>query len=339
MKPTLSLICLSFIACTSLACDVKQDLGETASSSGGAESGNTSGAETGALDTGPSEATGEPTTGPGTGSDTTTGSESGVLDTGPWWGSSSGTTGEELGACDASAPMVRWDSASLSPGDALGFGSTFVGVGSCTTLVEPIAKPENPLPVTIALSCTLSGARDGVDFVDEAIDIELDFLIDGEDPELALLPSLEETVRARFFVGSPGFEQGSDRFVVLEQPLLMGVGDAPVLYATRGIGLQPVAELVEPWHDGDWYDGPAIEAVDATCSTGEAPECGFDVALRTTWGGRPLDLHGGQAGSTELVLDIPSYDVYVDTAWEAPNSFECGEDFPGSDYAFVGFAM
>ena len=56
---------------------------------------------------------------------------------------------------------------------------------------------------------------------------------------------------------------------------------------------QPGAGQVEPWHEGDWYDGPTVETVDATCSTGDAPECGFDVALRTTWGGRPLDLHGG----------------------------------------------
>mgnify|MGYP000497980073 CR=1 FL=1 len=335
MTTTKNLVYLSLFVAASVGCDVKNDLGETAGATESGSGGGTDGTsgDTGVVDTGPWSETGMATE---SDSDTTSGGDTGVLDTGPWWGTSSGTGGE-LDDCEPSDVMVRWDSASVGPQGVFDFGSTFVGVGTCTHAVEPFGDGMDPLSVTVPLQCTLSGTRDGNDFVDELFDIDIDFVISGGG--LDLLPSFADTLTARFFVGSPGLAQGSDRYVVLEQPLLKGLDNVPALFASEGFGLEPSAEQVQPWYEGDWYNGPGIEAVDATCATGDAPECGFDVAVRTNWAGEALDLHGTQSGSTVQALDIPAYDLYVRTAWQAPNALDCGDDFPGSEYALVGFAM
>lgn len=325
-----NLATLSLITAVAAACDVKQDLGDTATtgaSSGGSagdtSSGTTGGADTGVLDTGPWDDTG---TTKGTTSTTGT-ADTGVLDTGPW-----DDTGDETGepaSCDASGTMLRWDSSGISP-ETLGFVETFVGIGMCSPDVQPGAGSA----VTIGLACRLSGTRDGTDFVDEEMSIELDFTIEGATADI--LPSFWDPVSARIVVATEGFEQGAARYVVLEQPMLPTDADAPALIAVDAPSLQPASFVFTDWYEGDWYVGPSFMVVDATCETGDAPSCGYDVAVEAGWLDRsPVAVHGGQAGSFGAPTEGGTYDLFVETAWEAPKSFKCGEDFPGSAYKFV----
>ena len=111
------LVFSTLITAFALACDVKQDLGDTAggtdSSSAGSESGGstTGGSEdTGVLDTGPWSGTSA-----GTGSEDTGSEDTGVLDTGPWSG-----TGDSTGSaedCEAATAFISWDGSGLSPED------------------------------------------------------------------------------------------------------------------------------------------------------------------------------------------------------------------------------
>ena len=321
---------LSLITSVVGACDVKQDLGDTATtgessseSTAGGTGGTTGSVDTGVLDTGPWDDTGEPTEG-----GTSTGSvDTGVLDTGPW-----DDTGDETGepeACGTSEVSVRWDSSGLSP-DALGFGGTFVGIGMCRPEVQPGAGSA----VTVALACTLSGTRDGTGFVDEEIAIDLDFTIEGAGAEI--LPSFADPVSAKIVVATEGFEQAGARYVVLEQPMLPTDGDAPALIAVHAPALQPQPAVYSQWSEGDWYVGPSFTVVDAACETGDAPECGFDVAVEAGWLDRsPVAVHGGETESFGAPTVGGTYDLFVETAWEAPKSFKCGEDFPGSAFDFV----
>jgi hypothetical protein len=330
---------LSLIASIAAACDVTQDLGETATSgesqsdsAAESSSGTTGGADTGVLDTGPWDDSGNTTK-----DGTSTGAvDTGVLDTGPW--DDTGDETGELDMCAGSAPMLEWDPAGLGQ-DALGFESTFAGVGSCEAILGevlnlPEGRGDGGTEVTLALSCVLSGTRDGTDFIDEEISIDVRFqsLADVG----ALLPSFAESVRARFVVESPGFGQGGSRYVVLEQPMLPNDGDAPVLIATDAARVAPIAPSYDSWYVGSWFGGPSIAPIDALCSTGKAPQCGFDVALQAGWLERdPGAVHGGQAGSMFGPTEEGTYDIYVGTAWQAPESFKCGEDFPSSRYSFV----
>lgn len=322
-----SLVYLSLLSALAVACDVKQDLGDTASSSG---SGSGSGTTSGGGESGETVGSGASSTSGESESDTTSGGESGVLDSGPWWGSSSGTGGE-LEACNVSDAMVRWDSSGMSP-QALGYNSAFAAVGTCTHAVGPFIDEA----VTLALTCELTGRRDGTPFENEVISIDLDFEFEGGGEEL--LPGFAETLTARFYVASPGFGQATDRYVVLEQPMLMDDSNAPVLFAGEGFTLEPNLLDVKDLFETSWYNGPTLTVVEGSCATGEAPECGADVAVRGDWGGDDVELHANQSGDFGAVLDLVPYDLYVDAAWEAPNSFECGEDFPTSQFRFAGFA-
>lgn len=324
---------LSLITAVAGACDVEQALGDTATTgessggSGGSGSGGTSGgADSGKVDTGPWDDTGA------TEGATSTGfADTGVLDTGPW-DDTGDETGGPLDLCEASEPQVSWDSSGLAPA-ALGFDGSFVGVGTCGVLVEPTGFVDVAL---ITLTCVLSGSRDGTDFVDEAISIRLEFSSDTN--AVALLPSFWETVRARFVVESAGLGQGTARYVVLEQPMLPGDGDAPVLIATDAARWEPNPQSYDSWHTGSWFGGPSIAPIDASCATGNAPKCGFDVALEAGWLDRsPPAVHGGQAAEFLAPTEEGTYEIYVDTAWQAPQSFKCGEDFPSAAYSFVAF--
>ena len=329
---------LSLITAVAGACDVKQDLGETATtgessteSTAGGSSGTTGGVDTGVLDTGPWDDTGK-TTDPGT---STGFADTGVLDTGPW-----DDTGDETGEpdmCDGSAPMVAWDSSGLAP-EALEFGGAFVGVGFCeTSMGEVLNVPKDEgegTVATLALTCTLSGSRDATDFTDEDISIDIELSSAGDLGPL--LPGFWSPVYARFVVESNGLDQGGSRYVVLTQPMEPGDGDGPVLIATEGAGVEPNASAYAGWHEGPWFGGPSIAPVDASCATGDAPSCGFDVALQAGWLDRsPPEVHGGQSGQFLAPTEAGTYDIYVGTAWQAPQSFKCGEDFPSSRYSFV----
>ncbi len=338
MKNLKNLALVSLITSIAGGCDVTQDLGETATTgesesdtAPGSSSGTTGGAETGAVDTGPWGDTGRTTE-----EGTSTGfADTGVLDTGPW-----GETGDETGEpdlCDGSYPRVDWDSSGLAP-NVLGFKNSFTGVGSCEAVLGEVfnlPKEEGEgTEVTLALACVLSGMRDGTDFVDEDISIEVRF----ESPADvgALLPAFAESVRARFVVESPGFALGASRYVVLEQPMLPNDGDAPVLIATDAVRVAPIAPSYDAWYEGAWFGGPSIAPIDASCSTGDAPGCGFDVALQAGWLDRsPPDVHGGQSAQFLAPTEAGTYDIDVKTAWQAPESFKCGEDFPSSQYSFV----
>jgi len=331
---SLTILPLSSTLLLAVGCDVKQELGETAGTSSGGdsesdstESGGTTGgsAETGVLDTGPWSGTSDGTTGGGV--------ETGVLDTGPWSGTE---TGEETGStsggpqetCEPADPLVTWNADSIAPAE-LDYKSTFVGVGSCEVAV---AMPDASA-FSLILDCTLSGTRDGDDFVDEEISTTLDFEVSGGDP---YIPSFWPVVSARIVVGTPGFEQASSRYVVLEQQMLPNDGAAPVVIASQGLGLRPNEAQVSPWFDQPWFGGPSISTTDASCVTGDAPSCGFDVAIEAGWLDLvPIAVHGTEAGEFGAPTDGGSYDLYVDSAWEAPKSFECGEDFPGAIYRFV----
>jgi len=324
---------LSLITAACGACDVKQDLGDTAttgeSSSGstaGGSGGTTGGADTGVLDTGPWDDTGK-TTEDGTSTGSADAGDSGVLDTGPW-----DDTGDETGepeTCGTSEVSVQWDSSTLSP-QALGFGGTFVGIGMCSPDVQPGAGSA----VTIALACTLSGTRDGTDFVDEEIAIDLDFTIEGAGADI--LPSFWDPISAQIVVATEGFEEAGARYVVLEQPMLPTDGDAPALIAVHAPALQPIPAVYSQWYDGDWYVGPSFTVADATCESGDAPSCGYDVAVEAGWLDRsPVLVHGGESESFGAPTEGGTYDLFVETAWEAPEAFKCGEDFPGAAFDFV----
>lgn len=329
-----NLATLSLITSVAGACDVKQDLGDTATT------GESSGGSTGNGST-------------GNGSNGTTGGgDTGVLDTGPWddsgpWETTTGfadmgeDTGTETGVgpdmCGTSSQM-DWDSSALAP-EALGFGGTFVGVGACEAVLgEVLNVPKDSgggTEVTLALACTLSGTRDGADFVDEAISIDLGFSSFSDVG--GLLPSFWPTVTARFVVESAGFDQGASRYVVLEQPMLPNDADAPVLIATSALDVEPNAATYTGWYDEPWFGQPSINVVDASCSTGDAPTCGFDVALQAGWLDRtPSVGHGGQAIEVPAPTEGGTFDLFIGTAWQAPQSFKCGEDFPSANFDFVG---
>ncbi|MGH1346046.1 MAG: hypothetical protein ACRBN8_31065 [Nannocystales bacterium] len=320
---------LSLITVVAGACDVKQDLGDTATTgessgetTGETSGGTTGGADTGVLDTGPWDDTGVVTEGTSTGS-----AETGVLDTGPWW-----ETGEETGetpTCDAREVSVRWDSSGLSP-EALGFGGTFVGIGAC----QPEVQSEGGSAVTLSLACTLSGTRDGTDFADEEIAIALDFTIEGASADI--LPSFSDSLSAQIVVSSAGLAQGAARYIVLEQPMLPTDGDAPVLIAVDAPSLEPSSATYAEWYEQDWYVGPSFATADATCETGDAPACGYDVALEAGWLDRsPVAVHGGGAETFGAPTEGGTYDLFVETAWEAPQSPDCGVDFPTAEFSFV----
>lgn len=329
MKPTHSLISLSLFTALGLACDVKQDLGDTASSSGsGSGSGTTSG---GSETSGPDSATSSGSTGNQSGSATSTGAESGTLETGSESGSSS-ASGGDLGECNVADVTIQWNSQGMSPG-ALGYDSAFAAVGTCTHALEPFVDPV----ATLALSCVLSGRRDGTPFEDEAIDIDIDLEIEGDDEQA--LPFFADTLTARFYVGTPGFGEATDRYFVLEQPMLMDGSNAPVLFAGQGFTLEPNLPDVKDLFDTSWYNGPTLTVADATCTSGTAPECGFDVAIRGEFGGDASDVHATESTAFGFALDLVPYLLHVERAWEAPNSIECGDDFPGSDFRFVGVAQ
>lgn len=331
MKNLKNLATLSLITAVAGACDVKQDLGDTATT-GASSSGTTGTAGTGALDTGPWDDTGIATE---------SGTSSGFADMGGLDTGSSDDTGGETGdppdMC-ATAAQLSWDSSDLAP-DALGFGGTFVGVGTCGALLgEVLNVPKDDgggTEASLALTCILSGTRDGTDFVDEAISIDLGFSTLNNVG--ALLPSFSPSVTARFVVESAGFDQGASRFVVLEQPMLLTDGDAAVLIATGGLSVEPNAATYANWYTGPWFGGPSVTAVDASCSTGDAPECGFDVGVQAGWMDRaPSVGHGGQAFEFLAPTDGGTYDFFIGTAWQAPQSFKCGEDFPSARFDFVG---
>ncbi len=325
---------LTLITALAAACDVKQDLGETATETGAEDSGTAGGtsggsADTGVLDTGPWDDTGatEGTTSNGS-------ADTGVLDTGPWddtgevtGSSSSGDTGEPLDQCAASETFVTWDYASLSPNE-LGVNEVFVGVGSCSvTVVDPAGDD-----ATLQLGCTLSGARDGVDFEDESFDIDLQLQTN------APLPALWPSVSARFLVGGTGFKLAGDRYVVLSQPMFPNDADGPIFIATHASSVDPLGFQLDPWWVTPWYGGPSFLSGEATCETGDAPECGFDVAIEGGWlDEAPIPVHGTQSGTFGAPTEGGSYDLFVESAWEAPESFLCGEDFPGASYQFVAF--
>ena len=316
----------TLITTLAVACDAKQDLGETASGSDGSSGGGSGSASEGST-SGGSDETGVLDTGPWSGTSGGTSSEdTGVLDTGPWSGTTGDTTGtDEL--CEAASAFISWDGSGLSP-EELGFGGTFVGVGSC----EPTPLPPEGSIAAIELACTLSGTRDGDDFVDEAISITLSFETSGG----AEIPGLWPVVGARFFVGSPGLEQGSDRFFVLEQPMFPNDADGPIFFGSQGFSVAPNSAQYGAWYEGQWFDGPSITTTDASCVTGDAPRCGFDVAIEAGWlREAPIAVHGTQMGTFGAPTEGGAYDIFVETAWQAPNAFECGDDFPGSDYRFV----
>lgn len=327
LKP---LISCTLIAALAVACDVEQDLGETASSSttsGGSGSGSSSAEDTGVLDTGPWSGT----------SDGTTGSaETGVLDTGPWSGTtgdetgSSGTTGEIVESCEASDTMVTWDWTTIGPGQ-LGYQSLFVGVGDCGVL-DPVVDGST---VTLSLQCTLSGTRDDEPFADEAISLELSFQVEGAAPE-TVMPSLWPAVRARFYVGGAGLDLTGDRYVVLEQPMLPNDADAPVILATDSTSLAPAGAVIGEWFVGDWYGGPSVVVGEPTCSTTDAPRCTQDVAIEAGWLDRaPILVHGSEAGSFGAPTEGGVYDLFVTRAWQAAGAEPCPPDFPTSYYEFV----
>ncbi len=313
-----------------MGCDVKQDLGETASGTGtGGESssGTTGGSgDTGVLDTGPWSGT--------VSAGSSDSGDSGVLDTGPWNdtgeetdSSSSGDTGEPLDQCQASETYVRWDYNSLSPID-LGVNTTFVGVGDCSVTVD---DPPGDA-ATVQLACTLSGSRDGTDFADESIDIDLELETNGP------LPNFWPSVAARFLVGGTGFKQAGDRFVVLSQPMFPNDADGPILIATHSTSIEPLGFQLEGWWDTPWYGGPSFTSVDAMCETGDAPECAFDVAIEGGWlDEAPVAVHGTESAAFGAPTEGGSYDLFVETAWEASENVVCPPDFPGAAYHFVAF--
>ena len=186
--------------------------------------------------------------------------------------------------------------------------------------------------MAIALACTLSGTRGGEDFVDEAIDITLSFETSGG----AELPALWPVVGARFFVGTPGLEEASNRFFVLEQPMFPNDAQAPILLGTRGFSVAPNPDQYSAWYEGDWFNGPSITTTNASCVTGDAPQCTSDVAIEAGWlDESPIVLQGTQMGTFGAPTDGGAYDLYVATAWEATDPFACPRDFSPADFRFV----
>lgn len=317
-----------FVALAS-GCDVKQDLGETAGETESSSSGTTSGSgDTGVLDTGPGEESGNL-------SESTSG-DTGWADSGPWeeTGDStvSATGGEtETGAelCEESDVLLRWESQSFI--DDLGVEAEFAGEGDCTVSE---AKPAAPDLIALQLECTLSGTADDEDVVDRAYTLALEFT--ASDVSQVTMPTFAPIVHARIVVAPAGLELTGERHLVLEQSALPGDGFAPVIIATDAHGIEPNAFQYADWHEGDWFAGPSITATDASCETGSAPRCGFDVAMEAGWIDLiPVALHGGQQGSFGAPTSDAGYAFHVDAAWQAPEARKCGVDFPSAEYRFV----
>ena len=229
-------------------------------------------------------------------------------------------------AGEVATDFIVWDGSGLAPED-LQYGSSFVGVGSCqaTTGIEGGT-------LDVVLACTLNGTRDDQAFEDEAIEITLPLQLSG----VPALPDVGATVSARFVVSSPGLAQGSDRYFVLEQPMLPTDGNAPILFASRGFSLEPAVSVYAAWFEGDWFGGPAITSADASCTTGEAPQCTEDIAVSAGWlDAFPIDVHGSQMGTFGAPTEGGTYDLYVDAAWNAPDETQCPIDFGGSNFELV----
>ncbi len=319
-----SLAYFSLLAALATGCDVKQDLGETASgSSTGGGSGTGSG-DTGAVDTGPWSGTGVSTGGSESDSEGTTSIGTGVLDTGPWWETSSGTGSP--GDCETSGDFVLWDANSVGEA-ALGYEMSILADGTCTA-----STSSGGGTITVSLDCMADGERDGEAFVGENLVFDLSFELAGA----AAPDPIEGIVELRLFVDGLGFAPATERFVVLEQEIVAET-NAPVLIASTGYEIAPRESDVDPvWPDG-WYAGPSFVVTDPLCESGLAPDCGGDMAIEAGW----VDETPIVLGATETDRFSGAYggffDLYVETAWLQPDGFSCGDDAAHSGYAFVAW--
>lgn len=318
------------LAAVATACDVKQDLGETAGETeGGSGSAGTSttGAGTGVLDTGPGEESGNLTE--------STSGDTGVVDTGPVSETGDSTvsatggeteTGGEM--CEQDDTLLRWSSQSFV--DGLGAESEFTGSGDCTVTEVPSDVPEG---LGLQLQCTLSGTADGAPVVDQAYTLALDFT--KSDAPTFSFPTFAPSVHLRVVVVPAGLELLGERHIVLEQPMLPDDGFAPVLIATDAHSVAPSPFLYADWHEGDWFAGPSFASAEGTCETGDAPDCSIDVALEGGWLDTfPVSLSGGQQGVFGAPTGEDGYAFHLEAAWQAVQG-ECPPDFPGTEYRFV----
>lgn len=318
-----NLVCLSAMTAAAIGCDVKQDLGESAS---GTESGSGTNGTTGVADTGVLE-TGEAGSGTTKSGGATGSEESGVLDTGPGSGSSSDTgdeTGGPLDDCEPGDAAVRWDSTTIT-GETVGFSEFAAVSGSC----ESTGQVFDGSIFTLSVQCDLGGTVDGSPTQLGLVD--LDLVIEIEGPTGDILPAFGPGLGISLWVTDTGFGLGTERHVILVREVASDEV-VPVMLLADSQRLTPDGV------DNFWGD-VALESVEATCAAEATGRCGEGRGLAAGWmDALPQVAHAGQSIAFDAGPDVGTYNLFVERAWQAEDASSCPKDGPTAHYKFVAFS-
>ncbi len=317
------------------ACDISNDLGETASEGSAGGSGGTE--DTGSVGAGSDSNSGSET-GPGPGGESgmadsgdgdTGGEESGDDNT----GGEDGSTGTPPGSCEPSDSYVRypnqaWDLLDQIQEQFSDVDEDFAGFGTCDLTVGPAAMGKNGPAVPLSLSCVVDGTIGVTPLVQEALDLTVSLETDI-DPSV-LFAAFGNTVNARIVVSTP-FNAYS--WIVLEQPVPEDSG-YPLLILNAAYSLEPPTEQTDGFVDGSWFGGPSLAQAEASCGPTEL-RCGtWPVALEAGWIDRtPVVVHAEERASFSSPLAGIGYDVYPGRMWTG-DRIPC-RDYPQEFYTFA----
>lgn len=324
------------------ACEIKQDLGETASGSTGGDSESGSG-------TTPPDDTGTPTgsestsgTSVGeTGMPTSTTTTSPTEDTGisesesDSWASTGMTTNEPPVDCIPSENVLQWTGNAQDLRVAIGANGAGVAVGECGLTIGEPSESKEGTSVDLILSCTMSGEASAEPFTDAQVDFELSLLTTYELD--TLFAAFGDTVTARI-VTTNNFNPDDGGWVVLEQPLLDDNG-YPLLMVAKGQAIVPPDSSFEAYFSEDWMRGPSITAESASCGLDTDIGCSaFPIALEAGWVDRsPVVVHAGESDSFSSAFEGLRYQLHPSVMWEV-EGFDCA-DFPDFHVNFVAVAL